>query len=95
MKKLIPLRGYCLIKLLDTEETTTSGLVLPDNAQVKQAKGKILTLGLQAYDHGNYISIEVNEGDVIWFKRFAGEEITENGEKFMLVPYDALIAISK
>ena len=96
IKKLSPLRGYVLLKLIDEEETTSSGLVIPDKAKDRQAKGLILGVGTPPYlPNGMQMLIQVEVGDVVWFKRFAGEEITEKDEKLMLVPYNELIGVYK
>ena len=67
-------------------------MILPDSLQEKQAKGKILAIGLEPFlPNGQTVKWEVKIGDVVWFKRFGGEEVTEKNKKYMLVPSTALL----
>ena len=92
------MRGYVLLKLIEEEKTTSSGLVLPDNSQERQAKGRILEVGLPTYNEASITGVDnpqINKGEIVWFKRFAGEEVTEKGEKIMLVHYKDLLGVYK
>ena len=89
---IIPCRGYCLITSIDEQKKTTGGLILPDSLQEKQAKGKILAIGLEPFlPNGQTVKWEVKIGDVVWFKRFGGEEAIEAEKKYIFVPSNALL----
>ena len=93
---LQPLQGYCLIDLLKPDEKTQEGLIVPQT-DTRQAKGLILELGKPIeIVVGNEVRVndwEIKKGDVVWFKRFAGEEINHEGKKLILVHYTALLGI--
>ena len=89
---IIPCRGYCLLDIIDEQKKTTGGLVLPDTSQEKQAKGRVLSIGLAPFlPNGNIVEWEIKKEDIVWFKRFGGEEVTEKNKKYMLVPSTALL----
>ena len=84
---LKPLKDFCLIKLLDEEQTTDSGFILPDEVKKRQAKGKVVRVGLSDDP------IEVKEGQTVWFKRFAGEEIKDGSENLLFVSYRDILGV--
>lgn len=86
-----PLRGYCLIQLIEEEVQSDSGLFIPDAEKERKAKGRVLALGNPPYlENGKELSWEVKEGEIVWFKRFAGEEFED---KKMLVRFAELLAV--
>lgn len=94
--KLTPTRGYCLIKLLDATETTSGGLEIPDEIKKRQAKGQVLGIGRPPYKpDATEDTLEVEVGDEVWFKQFAGEPIKDKGVDLFLVPYSAVIGVYK
>lgn len=94
MSTLNPCRGYCLIQPILEQETTQSGLIMPDEVQKRQAKGKVLRLGLPHYNvKGDQEIIECEIGDTVWFKQFGGEPIKEQGHELIIVPYTAILGV--
>ena len=92
---LKPLRGYVLLKLIKEDEKPT-GWIDPEVGKERQAKGQILAIGRPPFlPSGTEIVWEVEIGDIVWFKRYGGEEIKESGERFLLVPSSELLGVYK
>jgi chaperonin GroES len=73
---LQPLGDRLIVEVLDEEETTISGIVLPDTAKEKPQRGKVLAVGPGPRDEdGEYIKMDVEEGDEIIFSKYGGTEI--------------------
>ena len=73
---LQPLVDRLIIEVLEQEETTGSGIVLPDTAREKPQRGRVLAVGPGARDeHGKYIELEVVAGDEVVFSKYGGTEI--------------------
>ena len=73
---LKPLGDRLIVTVLDEEETTVSGIVLPDTAKEKPQRGRVLAVGPGARDDdGEYIAMDVEEGDEIIFSKYGGTEI--------------------
>ena len=81
-----PLGDRVLIKLLDSEETTKSGIVLPDTAKEKPQEGEVLAVGPgKLMDNGTLAPMPVKAGDVVLFAKYAGTELKRDGETYMLL----------
>jgi chaperonin GroES len=73
---LQPLGDRLIVEVLDEEETTFSGIVLPDTAKEKPQRGKVLAVGPGSRDeNGAYVKMDVEEGDEIIFSKYGGTEI--------------------
>ncbi len=73
---LQPLGDRLIVEVLEEEETTTSGIVLPDTAKEKPQRGKVLAVGPGSRnDEGNIIPMEIAEGDEIIFSKYGGTEV--------------------
>jgi chaperonin GroES len=73
---LQPLGDRLIVEVLEEEETTFSGIVLPDTAKEKPQRGKVLAVGPGARDEaGKYIKMDVEEGDEVIFSKYGGTEI--------------------
>ena len=73
---LQPLGDRLIVEVLDEEETTISGIVLPDTAKEKPQRGKVLAVGPGSRDeNGAYVKMDVDEGDEIIFSKYGGTEI--------------------
>ena len=92
--KLVPLEDRILVERLEAEETTKSGIVLPDTAQEKPTKGKVLAVGPGKYsDKGDLIPIPVKEGDIVVFAKYAGTELKLDGDDYLVMRATDLIGI--
>lgn len=94
MSKLHPLGDRVVIKALDQELTTKSGIVLPESAQEKSNQGKVVAVGSgKTDDNGKKITPEVKTGDVVLFSEYAGQKVKMEGEEYQVIRLDDILAI--
>ena len=90
---LQPLGDRVIVEVLEEEETTVSGIVLPDTAKEKPQKGKVLAIGPGARDEdGEYIPMDVEEGDVVIFSKYGGTEIKVGSEDVLILRESDILA---
>jgi chaperonin GroES len=83
---LQPLGDRLIVETLEEEETTSSGIVLPDTAKEKPQRGRVLAVGPGPRDEdGNYISMELAEGDEIIFSKYGGTEIRLGSDDYLIL----------
>ncbi len=88
-----PLGDRVVIKPLDEEEVTKSGLVLPDTAKEKPQEGEIIAVGPgRVADDGNRIKMEVKKGDRVVYSKYAGTEFKEDDEEYLIVRESDILA---
>jgi chaperonin GroES len=92
---LQPLGDRLIVEVLDEEETTISGIVLPDTAKEKPQRGKVLSVGPGARDEdGEYIKMDVEVGDEVIFSKYGGTEIkVDNNDVLILRESDVLAKV--
>ena len=83
--KLKPLGDRLIVKAIEEEETTSSGIVLPDTAKEKPQKGKVLAVGDGAIEGGERRPLEVKEGDEVLYSKYGGTEIKIDGEDVLVL----------
>jgi chaperonin GroES len=94
MAKLRPLGDKILIKRIEAETKTKSGIVLPDSAKEKPKRGKILSLGDgKRLENGERAPFGCKKGDEVIFASYAGTEIKLDGEELMIMSEDDILAI--
>lgn len=90
---LQPLGDRVIVEVLDEEELTVSGIVLPDTAKEKPQKGKVLAVGPGARDEdGEYIKMDVEEGDVVIFSKYGGTEIKVGSDDVLILRESDILA---
>lgn len=91
---LKPLGDRIVIELVESEEKTASGIVLPDSAKEKPQEGKVVAVGTgRVTDNGERIALEVNEGDAIIFSKYAGTEVKYEGKEYLILRESDVLAI--
>ena len=91
--KLKPLGDRLIVKPVDEEETTASGLVLPDTAKEKPQKGKLVAVGDGAVaDDGSRRQLDVAEGDEVLYSKYGGTDITVEGEELLVLRESDILA---
>ena len=89
-----PLADSLLIERIAAEETTTGGIIIPDNAKEKPKQGKVLAVGSGARDeHGNRIKMDVQVGDTVMFTQWSGIEIEIDRKKLLVMKESNIIAV--
>jgi chaperonin GroES len=92
--KTKPLGEKILVKRFEAEEKTPGGILLPDAAKEKPKEGKIIALGDgKLLDSGKRAKFQVNKGDKVVFTSYAGTEIDIDGEEYLLMSEDDILAI--
>lgn len=91
---LKPLGDRVVVKVLEAEEKTASGIVLPDTAKEKPQQGKVLAVGPGRYtDEGKLLPVEVKEGDTVLFAKYAGTEVKYQGDEYLVLKESDILAI--
>jgi len=94
MAKLRPLGDKVLVKRVEAESKTKSGIVLPDTAKEKPRRGKVLSVGEgKRLENGQRTPVSVKKGDEIIFASYAGTEIKVDGEELIIMGEDDILAI--
>jgi len=96
MANITPLGDKVLVKRLEAEEKTAGGIVLPDTAKEKPKEGKIIAIGSgKLLDDGKRGSFQVKKGDRVLFTSYAGTEVKVDGEEYILMSEEDILAIVK
>src|SRR5699024_366589 len=91
---LKPLGDRVIIELVEEEEKTVSGIVLPDSAKEKPQQGKVVAVGSgRVADNGAKITPEVEEGNKVVFAKFAGTELEYEGKDYLILREDDILAV--
>jgi chaperonin GroES len=92
--KIKPLGDRLLIKPLEEEDVTPSGIVLPETAKEKPQKGEVLAIGPGSRDdEGKHIAMEVSVKDTVLFAKYAGTEIKVEADKLLILRESDILAI--
>ncbi|EGJ48465.1 co-chaperone GroES [Desulfocurvibacter africanus] len=92
--KLKPLHDRVLVKRLESEEVTKGGIIIPDSAKEKPIKGEVIAVGPgKTSDKGEKIKMNVEKGNKVLFNKYAGTEIKVDGDEFLVMREDDILAI--
>ncbi len=91
--KVKPLGDRILIKKVDAEEKTASGIVLPGSAQEKPQMAEVLAVGPGAYEDGKLVPMDVKVGDKVIFSKYGGTEIKIDGETLSIMSQRDILAV--
>lgn len=92
-----PLEDRVLVQPLDAEQTTASGLFIPDTAKEKPQEGTVIAIGPgRIDDKGNRVPMDVKNGDIVVFSKYGGTELKYDGVEYLLLnSRDILAVVSK
>ena len=92
--KLKPLGDRLIVKALEEEETTASGIVLPETAKEKPQKGEVLAVGDGAWDEDGEkrIPLDVAKGDTVLYSKYGGTEVKVDGEDLLVLRESDVLA---
>ena len=90
-----PLEDRILVQTLEAEQTTASGLVIPDTAKEKPQEGKVLAVGPGRMNEDNVlrIPIDIKVGDIVIYSKYGGTEVKYDGEEYLLLSARDVLAI--
>ncbi|GAB2973341.1 MAG TPA: co-chaperone GroES [Actinotalea caeni] len=89
-----PLEDRIVVKASDGEQTTASGLVIPDTAKEKPQEGEVLAVGPgRVDDNGNRVPVDVAVGDVVIYSKYGGTEVKYAGEEYLILSARDVLAV--
>jgi len=92
--KVRPLHDRLIVQRLEEEEKTKGGIIIPDTAKEKPIEGKVIAAGAGKINKdGKKISMEVKKGDRVLFAKYAGTEVKMEGEEYLMMKEDDVLAI--
>ena len=90
---LQPLGDRLIVEALEEEDTTSSGIVLPDTAKEKPQRGRVLAVGPGSRDEGgNYVAMDVVEGDEVVYSKYGGTEIKLGADEYLILRESDVLA---
>ena len=89
---LKPLGDRVIVEVLDEEETTVSGIVLPDTAKEKPQRGNVLEVGPGRYEDGKLVPLDVKKGDEVIFSKYGGTEIKIGVDEVLILRESDVLA---
>ena len=91
--KLVPLGDRVVLKQLVAEETTKSGIVLPGQAKEKPQEAEVVAVGPGGMVDGKEVTMQVKVGDKVIYSKYAGNEVKLDGEEFIIVKQNDILAV--
>lgn len=91
--KLVPLDDKVVLKKLQAEETTKSGIVLTGQDKEKPAQGEVIAVGPGGLVDGKEVKMQVKAGDKVVYSKYAGTEVELEGDKFLIVKQSEILAV--
>ncbi len=92
---LVPLGDRVVLKQLEAEETTKSGIVLPGQAQEKPQQAEVIAVGPGGMVDGKEVKMEVAAGDKVIYSKYAGTEVKMDGTEYIIVRQNDILAVVK
>ncbi len=90
---VVPLTDHIVLKAVEQEETTSSGLVIPDSAKEAPQHGHVVAVGPgKLSDAGNMITMELDEGDRILYQKYTGQEVTVDQQDYIVIRFQDVLA---
>ena len=93
--KIKPLEDRVLVTVDEQEETTASGLVIPETAKEKPQQGTVIAVGpgKRSDQTGDLIQVDVNEGDTVLFSKYGGTEVKVGGQEYLILSARDILAV--
>ncbi|MHB1614248.1 MAG: co-chaperone GroES [Actinomycetes bacterium] len=88
-----PLEDRILVKPLDAEQTTASGLVIPDTAKEKPQEGEVFAVGPGRFEDGTRLPMDVKVGDKVVYSKYGGTEVKYDGEEYLILSARDVLAV--
>ena len=88
-----PLEDRILVKSVDAEQTTASGLVIPDTAKEKPQEGEVLAVGPGRFEDGQRLPLDIKVGDKVIYSKYGGTEVKYNNEEYLILSSRDVLAV--
>jgi len=96
MTNLIPLEDHILVEPVQEDAMTKSGIILPDSNKEKPSKGTVIAVGPgKVLENGTRSPMDVTVGQVVYFTKYAPDELEVEGKKYLVVRHSSLLAVEK
>ena len=94
MAKVRPLHDRLLVKRIEETESVKGGIIIPDTAKEKPQEGEVIAVGNgKTLDNGTKVKLDVKAGDKILFGKYSGTDIKIDGEEYMILREDEVLAV--
>ena len=93
--KLVPLGDRVVLKQLEAEETTKSGIVLPGQTKERPQQAEVVAVGPGGMVDGNEVTMLVSEGDQVIYSKYSGTDVELDGEEYIVVKQSDILAVIK
>jgi chaperonin GroES len=94
MTKVRPLHDRLLVKRIEETETVKGGIIIPDTAKEKPQEGEVMAVGNgKTLDNGTKVQLDVKAGDKILFGKYSGTDIKIDGEEYLILREDEVLAV--
>ena len=90
---LVPLGDRVVLKQVEAEETTKSGIVLPGQAQEKPQQAEVIAVGPGGVVDGKEVVMQVKAGDTVIYSKYSGTEVELDDEKYVIVKQSDILAV--
>jgi chaperonin GroES len=92
--KIRPLRDRIIVKRLEEEEMTRGGIIIPDTAKEKPIEGKVIAVGDgKVKEDGTKVPVELKVGEKVLFAKYGGTEVKMDGEEYLMMREDEILAV--
>ena len=91
--KLKPLGDRLIVRAIEEEETTASGIVLPDTAKEKPQQGEIIAVGPGRFEKDKRVPMDVKVGDKVLYGKYSGTEVTIDNEQYLILRESDVLAV--
>ena len=88
-----PLEDRIVVTVLESEQTTASGIVIPDTAKEKPQEGTVLAVGPGRFENGQRLPLDIKEGDTVIFSKYGGTEIKLGAEEYLILSARDVLAV--
>jgi chaperonin GroES len=94
MAKVRPLHDRLLVKRIEEKETVKGGIIIPDTAKEKPQEGEVIAVGNgKVLENGTKLALDVKAGDKILFGKYSGSDIKIDGEEYLILREDEVLAV--
>ena len=88
-----PLEDRIVVTELESEQTTASGIVIPDTAKEKPQEGTVLAVGPGRFENGQRLPLDIQEGDTVIFSKYGGTEVKYGGDDLLVLSARDVLAV--
>jgi chaperonin GroES len=91
--KIQPLEDRIVISVLESEQTTASGIVIPDTAKEKPQEGTVIAVGPGRFEDGQRLPLDISVGDTVIFSKYGGTEVKYGADEYLILSARDVLAI--